>query len=159
MNRQMFATALWCLATTPILGDHLMQDTSPNATGAIVVTKLSRHSYSETIATLTKTLTGGGNTIFATIDQAAAAASAGLNLRPTTLIIFGNPKGGTPFMEAFPAVGLELPLKLLVWEDNAKVMVAYKRVSAIAAAYNVTGMDARVEAMDHALDTLTNTIA
>ncbi len=85
------------------------------------MTKRSRYSYSETTAKLSKAMTDGGNTIFATIDQAAAAARVGLTLRPTTLIIFGNPKGGTPLMEAFPLVALELPLKLLVWEENGVV--------------------------------------
>jgi uncharacterized protein (DUF302 family) len=119
------------------------------------MTKRSRYSYSDTIAKLTKAMTDGGATIFCTIDQSAAAAGVGLALRPTTLIVFGNPKGGTPLMEAFPLVALELPLKVLVWEENDSVNVAYVPLSEIAARYNVTGMDARIEAMDRALDTLT----
>ena len=66
------------------------------------MTKPSRYPYSETIERLSKAIIDGGNTIFATIDQAAAAQTVGLPLRPTTLIIFGNPKGGTPLMDAFP---------------------------------------------------------
>jgi len=122
------------------------------------MTKGSRYSYSETLAKLTKAMTDAGNTIFATIDQAAAAAGVGLTLRPTTLIVFGNPKGGTPLMDAFPLVGLGLPLKLLVWEENGDVSVAYEPMSAIAARYGVTGMDARIAAMDHALDGVTNAV-
>lgn len=122
------------------------------------MTKRSRYSYSETIAKLTKAMTDGANTIFATIDQAAAAARVGLTLRPTTLIIFGNPKGGTPLMEAFPLVALELPLKLLVWEENGAVNLAYVPMSEIAARYGVTGMDARIHAMDQALNTLTDSV-
>ena len=60
----------------------------------------SRCGYAETLAQLSSAITGAGNTIFATIDQAAAARSAGASLRPTTLIVFGNPKGGTPLMDA-----------------------------------------------------------
>jgi uncharacterized protein (DUF302 family) len=122
------------------------------------MTKRSRFSYAQTLATLEKAIRDGGNTIFATIDQAAAAASAGLTLRPTTLIIFGNPNGGTALMDAVPLLALELPLKLLVWEENGAVSVAYEPMSEIAARYNVMGMDARIAAMDRALDTLTGAI-
>jgi uncharacterized protein (DUF302 family) len=122
------------------------------------MTKRSRLSYSDTLAMLKQAMTGGGNTIFAVIDQAAAAAGVGMSLRPTTLIVFGNPKAGTPLMDAFPLVGLELPLKLLVWEQNGEVTVAYIPMSEIAAKYGVTGMDARIEAIDHALDALTNAV-
>ncbi len=123
------------------------------------MTKQSRHSYSETLERLSKAITDGGNTIFATIDQAAAAKTAGLSLRPTALIIFGNPKGGTPLMDAFPLVALELPLKLLVWEEGDGAKVAYVTMSEIAQRYGVTGMDERVAAMDRAIDTLTDTVA
>jgi uncharacterized protein (DUF302 family) len=80
-----------------------------------------------------------------------------LQLPPTTLIIFGNPKAGTPFMERFPLSGLDLPLKLLVWDDG-KVNVAYVPMSDIAARYGITGMDALISNIDHALDTLTNLV-
>jgi uncharacterized protein (DUF302 family) len=126
--------------------------------GVKTMTKRSRHSYSDTLAMLKLAMTAGGNTIFAVIDQAAAAAGVGMSLRPTALIIFGNPKGGTPLMDAFPLVGLELPLKLMVWQQNGDVNVAYVPMSEIAAKYGVTGMDARIEAMDHALASLTNSV-
>lgn len=124
----------------------------------MATTKKSRHSYVDTVMQLSQTIGGGGNTIFATIDQAAAAQSVGMTLRPTTLIVFGNPKGGTPIMDAFPLVALDLTLKLLVWEDAGSVNVTYVTMSEIASRYSVTGMDARIEAMDHALDTLTNAV-
>jgi uncharacterized protein (DUF302 family) len=122
------------------------------------MTKPSRYPYSETIERLSKAIIDGGNTIFATIDQAAAAQTVGLPLRPTTLIIFGNPKGGTPLMDAFPLVGLELPLKLLVWEGDGNVSVAYVTMSEIAARYGVAGMDERIAAMDRAVDGLINMV-
>jgi uncharacterized protein (DUF302 family) len=123
------------------------------------MTKRSRYSYAETLAKVTRAITDAGNTIFARIDQAAAAAGVGLTLRPTTLVVFGNPKGGTPLMDAFPLVGLGLPLKVMVWEENGSVNVAYEPMSEIAARYAVTGMDARIAAMDHALDQLTNAVS
>ena len=122
------------------------------------MTKRSRHSYAETLAALEKAIAAAGNTTFAVIDQSAAAAGVGMTLRPTTLVLFGNPQGGTPLMDAFPLVALELPLKLLVWEENGSVSVAYPSMSEIAKRYNVTGMDERIAAMDRALDALTNTI-
>ncbi len=121
--------------------------------------KQSRYPYSETIAKLTQAIATTGNTVFATIDQSAAASRAGLTLRPTTLILFGNPKGGTPLMDAFPRVALELPLKVLVWEESGLAHVAYVPMSEIAARYGVTGMDARISAMDDALESLTSLVA
>ncbi len=111
-------------------------------------------TYDETIGSLKEAITGAGNTIFALIDQSAAAQSAGLSLRPTTLLVFGNPKGGTPFMDAFPQVALDLPLKLLVWEEESNVNVAYVPMSDIAARNGVVGMDARIEAIDRAVDSM-----
>ena len=122
------------------------------------ITKPSRYPYSETIERLSKAITDAGNTIFATIDQAAAAKSAGLSLRPTALIMFGNPKGGTPLMDAFPLVALELPLKLLVWKEGDDVYVASLAMSEIASRYGVAGMDERISAMDRAVDALINTV-
>ena len=122
------------------------------------IVKTSRLSYADTIAKLCAAVTGAGNTIFATIDQAAAAASVGLTMRPTTLIIFGNPKGGTGLMVAFPLAALDLPLKLLVWDDGGVVHVAFTPTEEIAARYNVTGMDVLIANMRHALDALTNVV-
>lgn len=123
------------------------------------MTKRSRLSYADTVSALSRAIVEAGNTIFATIDQAAAAKSVSLMLRPTTLVFFGNPAGGTPLMDAFPLVALELPLKVLVWDDGGIVSVAYTPMSEIAARYGVNGMDARIAAMDRALDTLTASIA
>jgi uncharacterized protein (DUF302 family) len=123
------------------------------------MTKASRYPHSETVARLSKAIADAGNTIFATIDQAQAAMTVGLTLRPTTLIVFGNPKGGTPLMDAFPLVALELPLKLVVWDEDGTVSVAYVPMSEIAARYGVAGMDERIAAMDRALDALTSVVA
>ncbi len=121
--------------------------------------KHSARSYAETIGRLSAAIVDGGNTVFATIDQSLAAAGAGLALRPTTLILFGNPKGGTPLMADFPLVALDLPLKLLVWEEAGRVSVAYEPMSEIAARYGVTGKEAQVAAMDRILDALTDSVA
>ena len=119
------------------------------------MTKLSRYSYNDTVQRLTDAIVKAGNTIFATIDQAAAAEGVGLSLRPTTLIIFGNPKGGTLLMEAFPEFAIELPLKLIVWQANGSVNVGHVSMRERAALYGVPPEDVRIAAMDQALGILT----
>jgi uncharacterized protein (DUF302 family) len=80
-----------------------------------------------------------GMKIFARIDHAAGAAQAGLELRPTELIIFGNARGGTPLMQLAQTVGIDLPLKALVWEDTAgETWLSYNEPSWIAQRHGVT---------------------
>jgi uncharacterized protein (DUF302 family) len=117
--------------------------------------KQSRFAYADTIDRLSKAIVDAGNTIFASIDQAHAAETVGMKLRPTTLVVFGNPKGGTPLMEAYPLFGLELPLKILIWEKDGAVNVAYDRMADVAKSYGIPPGDPRIAAMDHALETLT----
>jgi uncharacterized protein (DUF302 family) len=88
---------------------------------ASVATFRSEHGFSSTVTRLRGLLADKGMTIFVDIDQAAAAAQVGMTMCPMRLIVFGNPKGGTPVMQANPAAGLLLPLKALVWEDDAHV--------------------------------------
>ena len=73
----------------------------------------------ETMNRFEREVAARGMTVFAHIDHAAGAASVGLSLRPTDLLIFGNAKGGTPLMQAVQAIGIDLPLKALVWQDSA----------------------------------------
>ncbi|MGA7805633.1 DUF302 domain-containing protein [Bradyrhizobium sp.] len=72
----------------------------------------------ETIDRLEAAVNAKGMTVFARIDHAAGAAAAGLSLRPTEVLIFGNAKGGTPLMQAAQTIGIDLPLKALVWQDE-----------------------------------------
>ena len=78
----------------------------------------SEHDVPQTIAKIEQLLDAHGVMIFARIDFSGDAARAGLDLRPEQLLIFGNPRAGTPLMQTEPAVGLDLPLKALVWEDE-----------------------------------------
>lgn len=120
--------------------------------------KESKFGYAETVARLSKAIADSGNTIFDTIDQAKAAEGVGMKLRPTTLIVFGNPKGGTPLMDAHPLFALELPLKIIVWEDGGMTSVAYASMFEIAKRYGIEG-DPRIAMMDKALDALTGAIS
>lgn len=98
-------------------------------------TKDSPWPVPATVERLTGLMAERGMTIFATIDQRAAAESAGLELRETVLIVFGNPVGGTPVMDAEPLAALDLPLKLLVWDDDGDTRVSYLKPSVLAARY------------------------
>jgi uncharacterized protein (DUF302 family) len=91
-----------------------------------LTTIASSFGPSETVGRIQTEIRGQGLTVFATIDHAAGAADAGLTLRPTTLLIFGNARGGTPLMQASQTVGIDLPLKALVWQDAmGKTWVSY----------------------------------
>ena len=79
----------------------------------------SHYGPEETMARLEAAVTARGMTVFAHIDHAAGAAEVGLPLRPTDLLIFGSPKGGTPLMQSLQTIGIDLPLKALVWRDEA----------------------------------------
>ncbi len=91
-----------------------------------LLTSRSRHGQTETIARLKAEIQARGLTIFAEIDHAAGAEAAGLTLRPLFLVIFGAAKGGTPLMQAAATAGIDLPLKILVWQDEAgETQVSY----------------------------------
>ena len=79
----------------------------------------SPHAAATTMDRLEAAVKGKGLNVFARIDHAAGAAKIGATLRPTALLIFGNPQGGTPFMACAQSVGIDLPLKALVWQDEA----------------------------------------
>jgi len=86
----------------------------------------SLYSVPETADRLQNLLVAKGMKIFARIDQAAEAQAVGLTLRPTILLLFGNPKAGTPLMEQFPSLAIDLPLKALIWESSdKKVYLSY----------------------------------
>jgi len=90
------------------------------------ISKPSQHSVPETIQRLSAALKSKGVAIFALVDHSGEAEKAGLKMRPTQLLIFGNPKAGTPLMVAAPSTAIDLPLKALAWEDaDGKVWLSY----------------------------------
>jgi uncharacterized protein (DUF302 family) len=100
-----------------------------------VVTKPSPRSVPDTVAQLTAMLEAKGVKLFAVIDHSGEAQAAGLDLRDTKLVIFGNPRAGTPVMVAAPLAGLDLPLKVLVWADANQTNVSYTAPATLAARY------------------------
>jgi uncharacterized protein (DUF302 family) len=103
----------------------MMASTLATASDGLIAMK-SPHSAKDTMNRLEETVKQHGLKVFIRIDHAAGAATAGMTLRPTEVLIFGNPKGGTPFMECAQTAGIDFPLKALVWEDAAaQVWVGY----------------------------------
>jgi uncharacterized protein (DUF302 family) len=91
-----------------------------------IIDKPGNHSVDETAEKLQAILRAKGIALFALVDHSGEAAQVGMKMRPTKLLIFGNPKAGTPLMQASPSVAIDLPLKILIWEDAAgKVWVSY----------------------------------
>ena len=123
-----------------------------------IIIKNSPFGFDETLARIEGAAREAGNTIFARIDQAAAARGAGLTLRPTVALIFGNPKGGTPLMAASPAFALELPLKVVVWQDaDGPVKFAYRSLRALAATNPLPSEDEALATLDERLASMLDT--
>ena len=99
--------------------------TAPETSNGII-SKPSNHSVNQTVEKLKTILQSNGVTLFALVDHNGEAEKVGMKMRPTKLLIFGSPKAGTPLMLASPGVAIDLPLKILVWEDGqGKVWVSY----------------------------------
>jgi Uncharacterized conserved protein len=98
----------------------------------------SNHSVDETVKKLEAILQAKGITLFALVDHSGEAARAGMKMRQTKLLIFGTPKGGTPVMLAAPSSAIDLPLKILVWEDvQGKVWITYNSPSYLQERHNI----------------------
>jgi uncharacterized protein (DUF302 family) len=132
-----------------------MTDDEMAAQEADVITKASPRSVADTVSRLTELVLSKGMKVFAVIDQAAEAHQVGLDLRPTTLVLFGSPAAGTPVMAAAPLAALDLPLTVLVWEDGDQAKVSYVAPAALAArhrlpadlAKNLAGIDGLTDAV------------
>ena len=124
-------------------------------TEAEVVTKVSPRSVADTVSRLTGILAAKGMKVFAVINQSEEARGAGMKLRETTLVIFGNPAAGTPVRDAAPLSALDLPLKVLIWADGTQTNVTYYSPAALAARYalsadlaaNLAGIDPLTDAL------------
>lgn len=125
---------------------------APLADASSIVITRSTHDVNETINRLEAALRSKGVTIFARIDHAANAQRVHVALRPAQLLIFGNPKLGSPLLQSNPMVGLDLPMKALAWEDaDGKVWLAYTAAATIAKRYRIEDRAAVVDKMTGAL--------
>jgi len=103
-----------------------------------IVSLPSTHSVDQTVEKLEETLQAKGVKLFALVDHSGEAERAGMQMHPTKLVIFGNPKAGTPLMIASPSIAIDLPLKILVWEDsNGKVWISYNSPAYLQVRHNL----------------------
>lgn len=119
------------------------------------VAKTSPHSVADTTENLKNAVENAGAKVFAIVDHAEGAASIDQDLAPTTLIVFGNPKIGTPLIQSNPLVAYDLPIRVLIWDQDGTTMLGYRDPAALAAQYAIDDADAAVTGMTGALDKLT----
>jgi uncharacterized protein (DUF302 family) len=120
-----------------------------------IVTKRSPWSMAETLARLSAVVAARGMEVFAVIDHSGEAREVGLDLRDTKLVIFGSSVAATPVIEAAPLAALDLPLRVVVWEDGYQTLVSYPAPAAVARRYNLDGALAEAFA---SIEALTNAV-
>ncbi len=118
------------------------------------ITRTSAHDVSKTADQLVAAIEKAGAKVFAVVDHKANAESAGLTLSPVTLVIFGNPKIGTPIMQADPKAGIDLPVRVLVWDEQGRTRIGALAPETLSKRYDVGEASDSLEQMGKALDTL-----
>ncbi len=114
-----------------------------------MVAKSSKYSVAETMDRFEAEAKSKGFAVVARVDHAAAAEKAGLKMPPSQLLIFGNPKGGTPLMLAAPTVAIDLPLKALAWQDGeGKVFLGFNSTGYLKSRHDITGKDDALKIME-----------
>jgi uncharacterized protein (DUF302 family) len=119
-----------------------------------IVTKTSPRTVTETAKRLSDLVTAKGMKLFGVIDQREEARRVGLDLRPTVLVMFGSPQAGTPVMDASPLSALDLPLKVLVWEDAGATKVSYVAPQALAKRYDLGELAVNLAGIEGLTDAL-----
>lgn len=112
-----------------------------------MITLPSTNGFSETLGNLMEAVAARDLEVFAQIDHAAAAKGMGLEMAPEVVILFGNPRAGTPLMQSDPRVGIELPLRMLVWEAGGVTYVGYNDPRELGRSYAIQGQSSTLEAM------------
>ena len=120
-----------------------------------IITKLSPRSVGSTVSRLSDLISAKAMTIFAVIDHSGEAKDHGLELRDTMVVIFGSPVAGTPIMQLSPLAALDLPLKVLVWDDDGQTKVSYASTRTLADRY---GLDDDLAARLAGIDGLTDAL-
>jgi uncharacterized protein (DUF302 family) len=119
-----------------------------------MITKRSSVSHAEAVERLLAALEARGLKVFATFDHAAAAREVGMELPEEKVIVFGNPRAGTPLMQSDPRIGIELPLRILVWEAQEEVLLGYEDPRSLADRYEVSAHAGGLDQMAGLLDGL-----
>lgn len=145
MRKLLIATLLTLVAPSAFAGDWIIKDSAGSA--------------SQTADQLVAAVEKAGAKVFARVDHAEGAKAAGMALEPTVLVIFGNPKIGTPIIAANRRAGLDLPIRVLIWEEAGKTRLGYENPADLKSRYAVEGADEAFAAMAGALDKLTEMAA
>jgi uncharacterized protein (DUF302 family) len=119
-----------------------------------VIVKQSVLSYSDTMEALLAAIERRGLKVFACINHAAAAHEVGMELEEEEVVLFGNPSGGTPLMHSDRSVGIELPLRILVWREGEQTLLGHGDPRKLSGAYNLIGHEAVLEQMEGLLEQL-----
>jgi uncharacterized protein (DUF302 family) len=114
--------------------------------GAVIVRR-SASGYRDTVDRLSEAIERRGLTVFGRIDHAAAARELGLELADEEVVVFGNPRAGTPLMQSDPRIGIELPLRILVWADAEGVLLGYRDPRELTADYDAARHESTLEQM------------
>jgi uncharacterized protein (DUF302 family) len=130
-------------------------DSEPAREPSGVMTKASRTPVAATVSRLVALVESKGMKVFAVIDHSGEAANVDMALRETKVVIFGSPRAGTPVMQTYPTAALDLPLRVLIWDDEGQTRVTYTAPEALAARYgiaaelaaNLAGIDALTDAL------------
>jgi uncharacterized protein (DUF302 family) len=130
-------------------------DQRAEAGDKVAVTKVSPWSMADTVARLTAVVAARGMKVFAVIDHSGEARNVGLDLRETKLIIFGSPTAATPVIAAAPLAALDLPLRVVVWEDGYQTKVSYPAPAEVARRY---GLDGDLADALSSIDAMTSTV-
>ena len=106
--------------------------------GTGIITKSAPGNVADTVTKLINLVEARGMTVFVVVDHSGEAARQGLDLRDTNLVIFGSPAAGTPVMEASPLTALDLPLKILIWDDDGQTKVSFTSPDVLAARHHLS---------------------
>ena len=112
-----------------------------------MIVQRSKAGYSNTVGALVAAIERRGLTLFARVNHAGGARDAGLELADEEVVVFGSPVGGTPLMQSDPRIGIELPLKMLVWREGDDVLVGFRDPRELAGSYEVAVHQATLEQM------------
>lgn len=119
-----------------------------------MIVKRSTRDYSETTRALLDAIEARKLRVFARIDHPGGAREVGLDLAEEQVVVLGNPRGGTPLMQSDPRVGIELPLRILLWREGDSVMLGYRDPRKMAGEYDLAGQEPILEQMSHLLGEL-----
>jgi uncharacterized protein (DUF302 family) len=141
-------------------GDHSKAHGNVQAIDSGLIVRASKHTVADTTDKLEALLTKKGMTVFARIDHSAGAKKVGKSLRPTELVIFGNPKVGTPLMQCSPSIAIDLPQKMLIWEDSeGNTWLSYNDPQYLKQRHSVEGCDPIFEKIAGVLNKFATTVS